>query len=231
MSNFIETFLNNLQPPAQCLLCGEDSGHTALCEYCTKNLPWLPALHCPQCALPILDGGLCGACLKAPPAFGTTQAAFLYHGAIAHLIPAAKFGTRWSLLPALAKLMLPTLSIAVRPDLIIPLPLHPARLKERGFNQALEIAKPLAKALELPLQTGILLRIRDTEHQVRLNEKARHRNVHEAFLATGDVNGKRIALVDDVMTTGASLNAAARALKKAGAIRVDAWVLARTPQA
>ena len=148
---------------------------------------------------------------------------------LTQLIPSAKFGGRWSLLPALAKLMLPALQQLPHPDLLLPLPLHPQRLKERGFNQALEIARPLAKNLKLPLELKLLQRTRDTEHQARLTEKARHRNMRKAFVATGDLTDRHIALVDDVMTTGASLDAAARALKQAGAARVDCWVLARTP--
>lgn len=229
MSNLITRFLNNLAPPAACLLCGADSAHAAFCPACRADLPWLPALHCPCCALPTIDGGLCGACLKKAPAFTHIHAAFLYTEVLAQLIPAAKFGARWSLLPALAELMLPDLVNAPRPDLLIPLPLHPQRLKERGYNQALEIAQPLAKALALPLENRLLVRSKDTEHQARLSEKARHHNMRRAFVAQADLHGKHIALVDDVMTTGASLDAAARALRQAGAARVDGWVLARTP--
>lgn len=229
MSNFVMNFLNNMTPPAACILCGADSQHEALCLPCLTGLPWLPALHCQSCALPTLDGGLCGNCLNAQPHFESTHAAFLYHGVLAQLIPAAKFGARWSLLPALARLMQPALAQVSRPDLLIPLPLHPQRLKERGFNQALEIARPLARNMRIPLETGLLQRTRDTEHQARLSEKARHRNMRKAFVAQSDLSGQHIALIDDVMTTGASLDAAARALKQAGAMRVDCWVLARTP--
>lgn len=179
--------------------------------------------------MPTLDGGLCGDCLRSPPVFDTTRAAFLYTDALAQLVPAAKFGARWSILPALAELMLPALKKSPLPDLIIPLPLHPQRLKERGFNQALEIAAPLARALKIPLENAFLARIKDTEHQARLSEKARKTNMRRAFSALANLDGKHVAVVDDVMTTGASLDAAARALKQAGAVRVDAWVLARTP--
>lgn len=229
LSNFASALLNNLAPPASCLLCGADSAHQALCDGCTTTLPWLPTLHCPICALPTQDGGLCGSCLKTPPAFDCTHASFLYTAALTQMIPAAKFGTRWSLLPVLAKLMLPKLANRSRPELMIPLPLHPGRLRERGFNQALEIAQPLSVALNIPLGNTQLQRIKDTEHQARLTEKARHSNMRRAFVALEDLEGRHIAVVDDVMTTGASLDAAARALKDAGASKVEAWVLARTP--
>ncbi len=115
-----------------------------------------------------------------------------------------------------------------RPDCIIALPLHPARLLERGFNQAVEIARPIAQKHQLPLEIDTLLRIKNTEHQARLHANARWQNMHNAFIYQGDLNGKRVAIVDDVMTSGASLNEAAKALKQAGAIEVHAWVVART---
>lgn len=229
MSNFLLNFLNNLPPPAACLLCGDNSNRAALCTNCRQELPWLPAQHCPNCALPTLDGGPCGKCLKSAPAFDFTIAAFLYRDSLSQLIPAAKFGARWSLLPALAGFLAEKVEALEHPDLLVPLPLHPQRLKERGFNQALEIAEPLAKRLKVPLENTLLQRVRNTEHQARLSEKARHRNMRRAFLATRRLDGLHIALIDDVLTTGASLDAAAHALKLAGASRVDAWVLARTP--
>lgn len=227
MSNLARNLLNNLAPPARCILCGADSGDDAFCAACLAALPWLPIDHCPHCAQPTPDGGLCGACLKAPPAFDNIHAAFLYTGALAQLVPAAKFGGRWALLPAFAQLMLPTVQAAPHPDLLMPLPLHPRRLQERGYNQALEIAAPLARTLHLPLEHK-LLRCRDTEHQTRLTGKARRSNMHNAFSVDGDLTGRHVAVIDDVMTTGASLEAAAKALKQAGAARVDGWVLART---
>jgi ComF family protein len=108
------------------------------------------------------------------------------------------------------------------------MPLHPKRLKERGYNQAQEIAAPLARALHLPLEHDLLIRSRDTEHQARLTGKARRDNMRNAFSVHGDLTSRHVAVIDDVMTTGASLQAAAKALKQAGAARVDGWVLART---
>ena len=116
-----------------------------------------------------------------------------------------------------------------RPNRLIALPLHPARLRERGFNQAVEIARPIAKQFQLPLEIDTLQRIKNTEHQARLNANARWQNMRGAFVYAGDLSGQSVAIVDDVMTSGASLNAAAKALKLAGAIEVQAWVIARTP--
>ncbi|SMC23181.1 comF family protein [Andreprevotia lacus DSM 23236] len=238
LSNFKHEFLNKLQNcqrsisralalPAACLLCGQLSRH-GLCPACHADLPHLPHALCPRCALPTPDGGLCGACLQAPPAFDASFAALRYAGIAEHLIPAAKFGGRWHVLPLLAQVLLHRLPVTPEVDAIVPLPLHPARLRERGYNQATEIATPLARAFRLPLRHDLLQRHKNTEHQARLTQAARHGNVRGAFTATPAARGLRIALVDDVMTSGASLDAAARALKRAGAAHVEAWVLART---
>jgi len=203
-----------------------DSAPHALCADCRNDLPWLPALCCPCCALPTLDGGLCGHCQTHAPAFAHACAAWSYEGYLAKLIVSAKFGGHWNLFPALAELLLP--KIDSRPDLIVPLPLHPLRLRERGFNQAVEIARPLARALNLPLETSLLQRVRNTEHQARLHHQARSHNMRKAVVSTARIDDATIVLVDDIMTTGATLDAAAQALKQAGAKRVEVWFLART---
>lgn len=229
MSNFIQSILNNihsLRPPSCCLLCGADSQAEAFCANCRDALPWLPDSRCPRCALPTLDGGLCGGCLKKPPAFDQTHAAFAYEGDLARLITSAKFGGNWSIFPALAQLL--KAHILSAPDLIIPLPLHASRLRERGFNQALEIAQPIAASLKRSINVSMLERSRDTEHQARLHHHARERNMRHAFACHANPHGLHLALVDDIMTTGATLDAAARCLKNAGAARVDVWILART---
>jgi ComF family protein len=203
-----------------------DSAPHALCADCQSDLPWLPTQCCPCCALPTLDGGLCGHCQASAPAFVHACAAWAYEGHLARLIVSAKFGGQWNLFPALAEHLLPR--IDSRPDLIVPLPLHPLRLRERGFNQAIEIARPLALTLKLPLESSLLQRVRDTEHQARLHQRARSRNMRKAFISAARVDGATIALVDDIMTTGATLDAAAQALRQAGAKRVEVWFLART---
>ena len=227
MSNLLLTFLNDIIP-CQCLLCAASSKQP-LCPACLNALPYWPAHSaCPRCAALNTQGELCGACLKKPPAFEQTFALLLYLSPMAELIQAAKFGGRWALLPPLAALLAQRITPSVHAACMIALPLHPARLAERGFNQAQEIAAVLAKHWHIPLNTN-LQRIRNTEHQARLSAKARLHNVRGAFVYHGDLSGKHIALVDDVMTSGASLNAAAKALKAAGAAHVQAWVIARTP--
>jgi ComF family protein len=228
LSNFIGDFFNYITPH-QCLLCSGTSLHT-LCKPCEQSLaPWIASDSCPCCGYVNTQGHFCGACLQAKPAFDHTQAAFLYIEPIASLIQAAKFANQWSLLPPLGEFLATCITEQQGIDRIIPLPLHPARLVERGFNQALEIARPVAAALRIPLEIGRLQRIKDTEHQARLSANARWQNMRGAFHYQGDLSGQRIALIDDVMTSGASLNAAAKALKTAGAIDVQVWVVARTP--
>lgn len=228
MSNLIDDFLNDLAP-YQCTLCASQS-QASLCQQCEQALQkWDAHTSCPQCGQINTQGHLCGHCQKAPPAFDQTVAAFLYLEPISSLIQAAKFAKRWSLLPPLGRYLAQAIPSDNRPDRLIALPLHPARLKERGFNQAVEIARPIAKLLRLPLEIATLKRIKNTEHQARLSAKARWQNMRDAFIYDGNLQGQRVAIVDDVMTSGASLNAAAKALKLAGAIEVQAWVLARTP--
>ncbi len=225
MSNLFTRILNYITP-CQCTLCGS-IGQSTFCQPCLATLiRWQAAESCPRCALPNTQGHLCGSCLKAPPAIDKSYAAFIYTDPIASLIQAAKFAQQWTLLPPLGQILaeLPL----DQPDILIALPLHAARLRERGFNQALEIAQPIAKKLNIHLEIGRLTRQRNTEHQARLSANARWQNMRNAFHYAGDLNGAKVALVDDVMTSGASLNAAAKALKAAGASEVQAWVLART---
>ena len=228
MSNFIGNFLNYIAPH-QCLLCAGPSA-AALCEACKQTVQyWEASNSCPRCGQVNTKGYLCGGCQKAPPAFDRSYAAFLYTEPLSALIQAAKFANRWSLLPPLGEYFAQLITAEHRPNRLIALPLHPARLRERGFNQAVEIARPIAKRFQLPLEIDTLQRIKNTEHQARLNANARWQNMRGAFVYAGDLSGQSVAIVDDVMTSGASLNAAAKALKLAGAIEVQAWVIARTP--
>jgi ComF family protein len=226
LSNFIFNFLNNCTPPCSCVLCAASCKSSALCPACLEKLPFLNTELCPQCALPSNDSGLCGACLSHPPAFDFSYAALIYTPPITELIIAAKFSGQWSLLPTLGQLLLQRVQAVPKPDFILPMPLHPSRLAERGYNQAFELAKPIARQLQRPIQFCLERKI-NTEHQARLSQTERHKNMRLAFYTQHNLAGKHIAIVDDVMTSGSSLHAAAKCLKQAGAARVDAWVLAR----
>jgi ComF family protein len=214
--------------PHTCLLCGGNAGSDRLCRGCSDDLPRHRMAQCPQCALPTADGHLCGACLKRPPAFDRTRAALSYRFPVDQLVQRLKYNGRLAAAPVLGDLLARHVESAPRPDLLIPMPLHPSRVRERGFNHASEIGRSVARHLGLPLTTTLCQRIRDTPPQVALAYDARRRNVRGAFTCSGDVSGKRIAVIDDVMTTGTSLDELAKTLKQAGAAEVEAWVVART---
>ncbi|MDR0439366.1 MAG: ComF family protein [Candidatus Accumulibacter sp.] len=214
-----------------CLLCGQASGEKILCPACAGDLPRLPVLRCPSCALPTASGETCGRCLAHPPHYDRTFAVFDYAFPLDKLIQSFKYGHRLALAACLGQ-ELTRLAQESRlestVDLVVPLPLHPARLRERGFNQALELARPVAGTLGLPLDFRVCARIRQTPAQAGLPWKQREKNVRGAFHCARDLSGQRILLVDDVMTTGASLDECARTLKRRGAAEVTLLVVART---
>jgi len=208
----ISALLNVLLPHA-CLLCGTTSA-TTLCPACAADLPVPGAFACPCCAAPLAASApACADCLKSPPAFDATFAVLHYAFPVDRLVQQLKFGGRHAFHRlASADFFAARMLAGQRPegDVIVPVPLSRARLAERGFNQALEIARPLARALALPLDAHSLLRSRDTPPQSRLPWKARRRNMQQAFACAGDFSGKTLIVVDDVMTSGATLDAVAR---------------------
>lgn len=214
----------SLPPWESCLLCGSDAA-SALCQPCHGELPRLPT-GCPQCAQANSDGALCGQCLHSPPAFARSIALFAYAFPVDQLLHALKYRHRLLLAPWLGK-QLAERCAGLRPDAIVPLPLHPAKLAERGFNQALEIARPLAAALQAPLRSDWCLRTRATPAQADLALRERAANVRNAFACAQNLEGQHIVLVDDVMTTGATLHECAKALIRQGAREVSAVVVAR----
>ena len=175
----------------------------------------------------------CGECLERPPPFATAFAPFEYAAPLDQLVMRLKFGRNLAAGRVLSQLMLDALRAEPppRPDALVPVPLHAARLRERGYNQALELARPLARALGIPLRIDLLERQRATAAQTDLDAAARRRNVRGAFgvAATAAVPA-HIALVDDVMTTGTTLRECAKTLLRAGVARVDVWVIARAPK-
>lgn len=224
----IGTFFMQILPAQPCLLCGAMSHDGLCCSACNEELPRLGGAHCPSCALPTLAGEMCGRCLKSPPAFDHTVAAFGYRFPLDQLVKALKFREELILVDFLADELAGRVSSL--PEYLIAMPLHPSRLQERGFNQSHLLAARLAKQLDIPLLHDACRRVRDTPPQSSLPWKERDKNMREAFevLATAAISDKRIAIVDDVMTTGASVGELARALKRAGAGEVCAWVVART---
>lgn len=232
MSNFLRTLLDKCgaygrhQLSIPCLLCGGEATASNLCAGCRDDLPWLDENACQRCAHPLPMPGLCGRCLADPPHFDAVIAACRYAFPLDGLIQAYKYGGRMAAGPALTSLLDPR----IRPvaDLIVPIPLTAQRLRERGFNQALELARGLGQRLGVPVNARLCVKTRDTAPQTRLPWKERRKNIRGAFVVEGEVSGLHVAVVDDVLTTGATLNELARNLKRAGASTVTGYVIART---
>ncbi|MDR3214614.1 MAG: ComF family protein [Azoarcus sp.] len=206
--------------------CAVEEGGAPVCAACARELPrQVAALACPLCGLPTPGGETCGRCLREPPAFDSTYAAFTYVFPLDVLVRALKYRHRL----ALAGFFAGAFDVLPVADLVLPMPLHPSRLCSRGFNQAVEIARPLARAAGLPLEWAGVARVRATPPQASLDHDARLANLRNAFAARRRFDGLRVAVVDDVMTTGASLDALARCLKANGAAAVHNFVVARTP--
>lgn len=212
--------------PQDCFLCAAPSGAELLCQACAESLPRLPVARCPVCALPTPGSEVCGACLKKAPHFDATEAVFSYAFPVDRLIQSLKYSHRFASAEFLGKVLAHP-DAAPGADLIVPVPLSAARLKQRGFNQALELARPLARVLGLPLETAAIHRQRDTTPQASLPWKERAKNIRYAFECGIDLTGKTLLVVDDVMTTGTTLDELARTLKAHGAARVVNRVLAR----
>ncbi len=217
--------------PQSCLLCTSPHGGTlGLCAACLQDLP--NHHHgCPQCALSVMHGEMCGQCLAVAPDFDATYALYRYEYTIDRMLQRYKYGQSLAMADTLGKLLAKELRArrdGALPDLLIPMPLHPQRLQERGFNQSLEIARVVAKELNIKLDSKACQRIKLAPPQASLPLKQRVKNMKGAFACHARLDGLDIALLDDVMTTGASLNALAKTVKAAGARQVECWVIART---
>ncbi|MFJ7285854.1 ComF family protein [Pseudomonas sp. NPDC099000] len=228
-------WLNNDQ---HCLLCSEATEEVRpICMACETDLPWLGD-HCQTCALPLPASGLtCGPCLKLPPAFERVAAPWTYSFPVDTLITRFKHSAKWPFGRLLGELLAQFLQHRFdedldRPDALVPVPLAAKRLRQRGFNQAAMLARWLSSSLDIPCDEKLLLRIQDTSAQQDLNADARKKNLRNAFaLVSGaSIKGRHLAIVDDVLTTGATAQALARLLMEAGAARVDVYCLARTPK-
>jgi ComF family protein len=209
-----------------CFLC-RGAAREVLCEPCDADLPRLDAALCPRCALASPAGAVCGRCLTRPPPYDATTAALAYRFPADVLVQALKFRGELALAPLLGDLLARRVS-GKGVDLLVPVPLAPRRLRERGYNQALEIARQAAAVTGLRLAPDACRRTRETSEQMGLALDEREGNVRGAFDCPQLVGGTTVAVVDDVMTTGATLAEVAAAFKRAGAARVLNWVVART---
>lgn len=229
--------LKSILLPSTCILCAVTvNGRLELCAACEADLPWL-ATVCSICAIPItaketMQPIICGHCLQQPPPYFKTTALFHYQTPVDNFITALKF--QQQLLYArlfgelLSKRLQAIYSDQVLPELIIPVPLHPKRLRERGFNQALEIARPIAKKLKLPIDIIHCERIRMTAAQSLLAANERQTNLKNAFKIQPTLKAKHVAIIDDVITTGHTITEFSKALQQIGVERIDIWSVART---
>lgn len=215
--------------PAYCVLCGDTGeGERDLCRCCAAALP-RNARPCMQCGVSLATGeaAICGKCLRKPPAFDRVLSPLRYAPPVDNLIKLLKFQRRLAAARLLGQLLADHVEAAGSDaDLLVPVPLHPQRLRERGFNQARELARPLSQRLGIAVGEAVSWRQRNTASQSALPASARASNVRGAFRVKGPLP-PRVAIVDDVMTTGHTVDALARALKRAGARQVEVWVAAR----
>lgn len=221
-----------------CLLCSESADEaTPICTDCETELPWLGD-HCQTCALPLPASGLtCGQCLHEPPPFQRVIAPWVYGFPVDALITRFKHSAKWPYGRLLGELLAQFLQHRFDeglacPDALVPVPLAVKRLRQRGFNQAVMLARWLGDSLGIASDEHLLKRVQDTSAQQELKAEARKKNLRHAFalMPGAQVVGRHLALVDDVLTTGATAQALARLLMEAGAARVDVYCLARTPK-
>lgn len=224
-------WLQSLLFPPQCRLCGVATGTALrLCSHCLADSPWIRNA-CTQCSMPLpaqVQDHRCGHCQRQPPAFDATTALFHYRPPVDYLIKQLKFANEPAIAPLLATLMSARLTTreAALPSLLLPVPLHQTRLRERGFNQATELARRVGRELGIRSDHRCCKRNRHTRPQSLLSPNARRLNLRNAFSVRGSLSG-HVAIIDDVMTTGHTGNELARVLKQAGAERVEVWVIAR----
>ena len=238
VNQWLKTIQHWLLPPT-CIVCRRDSGtHRDFCVACEATLPRLTGA-CQRCALPLpvnyAGSALCGTCLVLPPPYTRLLAPYRYYPPLPTLIAAFKYHYRLALGRELATSTALHLRWQYResrlPDLLVPVPLHRARLRQRGFNQSLELARWLSGALQIPVRHDLVARTRHTPQQAGLSAAGRRRNLRGAFRMKREFHfapDTVVAIVDDVVTTGTTVGELARVLLRAGATEVHVWAIART---
>ena len=229
-SNLVDKQLKNNVLSQSCLLCGDESDNgLGLCSGCINDLPH-NQFACPVCALPTANASTCANCLNnKKPLLNKSVSLFRYQYPVNLIIQNIKFNSDLVAAKCLGHLLADIIleKGGVIPECIVPVPMHYSRLRQRGYNPALEIARPVASVLGLPIDIKICKRTRRTKPQTELTEKQRKQNVRNAFSIAGKSYYRHIAIVDDVMTTGSTINELARLLARAGTIKIDVWVCAR----
>lgn len=225
--------LDALVFPPRCRLCGATTGvGDSLCAGCLTDLPWLIG-GCARCARALPDGisvELCGACLRKPPVFDAATALLRYRAPVDYLIRRLKFSGELAVAPLLARQLAKKIAERTNtlPELLIPVPLHQGRLRERGFNQATELARLLSRRLKIPVQHKLCRRSRYTPPQSLTPLEARRSNLRGAFRIEGELHARHVAIIDDVLTTGHTASELAGVLRYAGARVIEVWVVARS---
>jgi ComF family protein len=212
-----------------CALCGARCERDVICADCEAALPWLRGA-CDMCAAPLIHGVTCGDCLRRRPPIDASIAVFEYRYPLDRLVLRFKSSGDFALGRWLSRHLAERVRSAPRADCIVAVPLAHARLRERGFNQSMEIARRIARRLRVPLIAAGVEKVRATHAQQGLSRRERRANLRGAFRCTRSFADLHVALVDDVVTTGATAEAVARELRRAGAARICVWALARTPR-
>lgn len=221
--------------PATCVLCGRRSDITSrdLCSDCEADLP-ANDRACSVCAEPLATDArelICGQCLRRRPRFDAALCAFRYAYPLDALVRSLKYRNQSAHARVLGDLLAHRLRRSIEdpvPELILPVPLANGRFRERGYNQALEIGRRLERLLHIPMSTDLIVRTRETPEQAGLDRKQRRKNIRNAFALSRKPQVRHVAIVDDVITTGSTVNEIARVLRKAGVRRVQVWAVART---
>lgn len=230
-NQWLKIIQNFLYPPI-CLICGSPGrSELDLCVHCESSLPY-NRFCCSVCGerLPDRNGpDLCGKCAFRMPEYDSTRSMFLYREPVRYLIRSLKFYSNYACARLLGHLMAEYLqsNCVTLPDLIVPVPLHPNRLKERGFNQSIELARKVSATLEIPMRLDPCIRRRDTVPQSGLGSKQRRKNLKGAFEIHRPIEGKHVAIFDDVITTGCTVNEMASLLRKNGVETIEVWSVAR----
>ena len=233
MVNKWSVFKQSIMRPRHCFLChGAIPSHIhGLCEACYADLPLIQHA-CRRCAIPLAasEAEICAQCLQDPPWFDRSIIPFLYATPLQQMTTQLKFQQRMHFLPTLAQLAIEKILLrsAALPELLLPVPLHPRRLKQRGFNQAAELASYFSRHSGVACKDNLCTRQFDTQHQTGLDARARQKNIRNAFQVKPLHQYHHVAIVDDVVTTGSTVNELAKTLKKAGVEKIEVWAIART---
>jgi ComF family protein len=228
LADGLRSAAERLALPQRCLFCAASRPREGICDACREQLPGRRAARCPVCANLSPAREACGECLAQRPRLSRVMAAVSYRFPVDGAIQRLKYGAHLTAVRPLASLLAEQLEQEPAPDLVLAMPMAPQRLRERGFNHAHELALAVSTRLRLTLAPQLCRRVRHGVPQVALPWKERSRNIRGAFACQADLSGASVAIVDDVVTTGATLNELAGVLLDRGAAQVQGWVVART---